>query len=196
MTTTTFNAATTTTGMGLTSGDDGTLTIKTGATAGAQVNALTFAADGTPTFLKGGPCFSAYLSAAQSISLSTLTKLQANIEEFDTNSAYDNATNYRFTPLVAGYYQISGAVYLGAASGITNGLCSVYKNGVRFKDGSAIYPASAPAVSQVTVSTLVYLNGSTDYVELYGYVAGTGAATFGAAAPNLSYFQAVFVRGV
>lgn len=52
MTTTTLNAATTTTGMGFSSGDDGSLIIKTGATAGAQVNAVSFAADGTPTFLK------------------------------------------------------------------------------------------------------------------------------------------------
>jgi hypothetical protein len=34
-------------------GDDGTLVIKTGA-AGSKVNALSFAADGTPTFLRGG----------------------------------------------------------------------------------------------------------------------------------------------
>jgi len=52
MTTTTLSASTTTTGVNIASGDDGTLTIKTGATAGAQVNALSFAADGTPTFLK------------------------------------------------------------------------------------------------------------------------------------------------
>jgi len=52
MTTTTLSASTTTTGVNIASGDDGTLTLKTGATAGAQVNALSFAADGTPTFLK------------------------------------------------------------------------------------------------------------------------------------------------
>lgn len=50
MTTTTLNAATTTTGAGIAGGDDGTLTIKTGATAGAQVNALSFTAAGVPTF--------------------------------------------------------------------------------------------------------------------------------------------------
>jgi hypothetical protein len=54
MTTTTLNAASSTGPTGISSGDDGTLTIKTGATAGSQVNALTFAADGTPTFLKAG----------------------------------------------------------------------------------------------------------------------------------------------
>jgi hypothetical protein len=52
MPTTTLSASTTTTGVNIASGDDGTLTLKTGSTAGAQVNALSFAADGTPTFLK------------------------------------------------------------------------------------------------------------------------------------------------
>ena len=142
-----------------------------------------------------GPCFSAYLSAPQSISLATLTKLQANTEEFDTTGDYDNATNYRFTPLVAGYYQVNGDIYLGAASGITNGLCAIYKNGVRFKDGANSYPVSAPALAQVTVSAIVYLNGSTDYIELYGIVNGAGAATFGTASGgNVSYFQAVLMR--
>lgn len=46
MTTTTLSASTTTTGVNIASGDDGTMVIKTGATAGAQVNAMSFAADG------------------------------------------------------------------------------------------------------------------------------------------------------
>ena len=49
--TTILAAATSTTGAVLDpSVGDGQLIIKTGATAGAQVNALSFAADGTPTF--------------------------------------------------------------------------------------------------------------------------------------------------
>ena len=55
----------------------------------------------------GGPTFSAYLSSGQTISNATHTKIQYNTEEWDTNNNYDNATNYRFTPTVAGYYQIN-----------------------------------------------------------------------------------------
>jgi hypothetical protein len=50
MTTTTLNAASSTGPTGISSGDDGTLTIKTGVTAGSQVNALVIDAAGKVSF--------------------------------------------------------------------------------------------------------------------------------------------------
>jgi hypothetical protein len=44
------------------------------------------------------PAFEARLSADQTISDDTLTKITLDTEIFDTNSDYDNSTNYRFTP--------------------------------------------------------------------------------------------------
>ena len=75
------------------------------------------------------PAFSAYRNGSQSALVSgTWTKVLCNTEEFDTNSNYDNTTNYRFTPTVAGYYQINGAISPIAFSG--NYLsCGIYKNG-------------------------------------------------------------------
>lgn len=52
MTTTTITAADATNGLVQTGGNDGTLTLRTGP-SGGKVNALSFASDGTPTFLKG-----------------------------------------------------------------------------------------------------------------------------------------------
>ena len=43
------------------------------------------------------PAFQATLSANQTISHAVETKIQFNSETFDTNSAYDPTTNYRFT---------------------------------------------------------------------------------------------------
>jgi hypothetical protein len=43
------------------------------------------------------PSFFAYLSSAQSISTNTITKAQCDTENWDTDSAYDNSSNYRFT---------------------------------------------------------------------------------------------------
>jgi len=43
------------------------------------------------------PAFLARLSANQSIANATWTKIAVNTEIFDTDSAYDNSTNYRFT---------------------------------------------------------------------------------------------------
>ena len=54
--------------------------------------------------MKNTPAFEAYLSSAQSVSDATSTKAQPNTELFDTDSAYDNSSTYRFTPQVAGKY--------------------------------------------------------------------------------------------
>ena len=48
------------------------------------------------------PAFEAYLSANQTISHDTVTKIQFNTEVYDTDNCYDNSTNYRFTPTTAG----------------------------------------------------------------------------------------------
>ena len=75
------------------------------------------------------PVVFAYLSADQSISSGVWTKVAFDIERFDTNNFYDNATNYRFQPTIAGYYQINTNVLPGGSSGSVsqiNGIISVY----------------------------------------------------------------------
>jgi hypothetical protein len=145
--------------------------------------------------INNAPAFSAYLSSGQSVTTGVATKLAANIEEFDTNSNYDNVTNYRFTPTVAGYYQINGNLGFGTTGNITGALGMIYKNGARFKDGNYTTAASSGTSFYPVVSALIYFNGSTDYVELYGLITGTGTITFGVNAGTLSYFQGVLVRG-
>lgn len=129
------------------------------------------------------PAFSAYASTATSTPTGTFTKLVFATEEFDTNS---NFASDRFTPTVAGYYQINGATSGGFATMIV----SVFKNGTEYKRGTQALGAS---LSCVNVSTLVYLNGSTDYVELYWYQASgsTQNSTTGSA---VSYFNGAMVR--
>ena len=57
--------------------------------------------------ISGGPAFSVQMGSTQSISSGTYTKLQFNTKNYDTNNNFDATTNYRFTPTVAGYYQIN-----------------------------------------------------------------------------------------
>lgn len=175
----------------------GTTTIIPSAVAGTTTVTMP-AATGTMMVSGNMPAFSAYLSTSQIISSNTFTKLQANTEEFDTASCYDNATNYRFTPNVAGYYQINGNIQLGASSGLSNNNgCFIYKNGSRFKDGNLqSVTANAGTLMFSVVSALIYLNGSTDYVELYGLCTGTGTISFGSSGSStVSWFQGVLVRG-
>ena len=167
------------------------------ATAGAVTS--TYIADAAVTQTKlaagvagTGPAFSAYANSAQSWSSGTWTKIQFQVEEFDTANCFDNSTNYRFTPTVAGYYQVNGSFKAGG-SNITITSINVYKNGSEYKQGTN-FTTSGTMAYNATVAVLVYLNGSTDYIELYGWVtaaSGAGAANGGSAQ---NYFQASLVR--
>lgn len=117
------------------------------------------------------PAFRAHLSADQTgISSVTFTKVNLNTEEFDTNGCFDNATNYRFTPTVAGYYQFNWLLRGDGAS--LTGISSVLrKNGSTVAEGTYL-PISSTA-QRSGGSRLIYMNGSTDYVELFGYLIGS-----------------------
>jgi hypothetical protein len=122
-----------------------------------------------------GPAFNAYATATQSITTGTLTKIILSNKRFDTNSNFDSTTNYRFTPTVAGYYAISGAIAINAPSANTGAYAIIYKNGTGYavaggSGNTAMYPFPS-------VSSIVYCNGSTDYVELYGYISSATAST-------------------
>jgi hypothetical protein len=127
-----------------------------------------------------GPAFSAYLpTTAQSVTTATWTKVALSAKDFDTNLNFDTST-YRFTPTVAGYYQISGNIGGNASSTETTIQIAIYKNGASVSVVS-IAPTLATFNScYVGTSKLLYLNGSTDYVELYGYVAASSAPKFDA----------------
>jgi len=138
-----------------------------------------------------GPAFSAYLSANQSITANTFTKVQFNTTEFNLGSAYDATTNYRFTPTVAGYYQVNLTIYT-SGTGSTAGNVYIYKNGASFKSGQTV----AANQQVVPVPAIIYMNGSTDYIEAYSYVtSGTGIVIAGTTgnAP-FCYFQAMLIR--
>jgi len=166
----------------------GAVTLAAPAVAGS--NTATFpAATGTVMVSGNMPAFSAYRSGTQSISNSTYTKVQLNAEEFDTANAFDSTTNYRFTPQVAGYYQINGEINAGGSSPVASASAiAIYKNGSPYKYG--VYTIAAGA--NVSVSSLVYLNGSTDYVELYGYLVSVGAGFQGNSTDT--YFNGCLVR--
>jgi hypothetical protein len=136
-----------------------------------------------------GPAFSATQSTATSCANGTLTKILFQTEEFDTNSNYDTSTS-RFTPTVAGYYQVNCGVYF---AGLTSqyGFSAFYKNGSLFKYGNT-FGATAGGCT-VNNSCLIYMNGSTDYLEVYAtQLIGFSLNTL--ADPTLTYFQASMVR--
>jgi hypothetical protein len=138
------------------------------------------------------PAFSAYLATNQSIANNTATKITINTEVFDTASCFDNSTNYRFTPTVAGYYQIIGAV-ADVSGGTSGGLkCRLYKNG-------SLYTYSNMPMTNTGVinqcSTIMYLNGTTDYVELWCDQNSGGSLNIGGGATAGTMFSGCLLRG-
>jgi len=143
-----------------------------------------------------GPAFSAYLPTTnQSISSSTWTKVALSAEEFDTNNNFDSTTNYRFTPTVAGYYQISACSNIDAnTTSATSVYLAIYKNGSIYKYTRITLVGGNNVNGGSTVSTIVSLNGSTDFIEFYAQSVGGTAPilTFGSTA---TYMSGSLVRG-
>ena len=139
-----------------------------------------------------GPAFSAYVpNNTQSLVTNTFIKIQFSTIEFDTASCYDNVTNYRFTPTVAGYYQVNLTVgFGGSATGF--GLVSIFKNGSRFRDGTIIPNSNLGPLC--VASALIYFNGTTDYVEGFAYQTSGGNLTVSVNTGTAGFFQASMVR--
>ncbi len=134
-----------------------------------------------------GPAFSAYANTNQSVTSAVLTKVQINTKIFDTNTCFNNTTNYRFTPNIAGYYQVNGGI--GANTTATLIQVAIYKN------GTSVAQTNLPTGNaSVCISTLVYLNGSTDYIELYGALTGTSQQIYGTTNNPFTIFSASMVR--
>ena len=133
-----------------------------------------------------GPAFSAYANAATSLTNGAFTKISFQVEDYDTNN---NFASSRFTPTVAGYYQISAA---SSVSGGTTAELSiaVYKNGAGHRQGSDFITAGSQYAQ--SISTLVYCNGSTDFIEIYLYIATAGKLT--GTGDNSVWFNGAMIR--
>ena len=149
----------------------GTVTLQAQAVSGTTVLTLptangTVLTTATPFSNGQGPAFRATASASQTFTSNTWTKVTLGTEVWDTNNNFNTST-YRFTPTVAGYYQVNGGYSYNttAAAGYTL-ITSIYKNGSELIRGAEMYSLTA-TYNQSVVSGVVYMNGSTDYIELY-----------------------------
>lgn len=183
--------ATTTNGVVIQPDNSGSLVLQTN----SGTTALTIDTSQNVAFAKGftvgataAPTFRASKNSGQSISTSTWTKIQYNVGDWDTNSNYDNATNYRFTPTVAGYYQVDVAIEYNNVIG--SYIAAIYKNGSAYIF-TAFYAGSTIG-SHPTAHGLIYMNGTTDYIEGYTYTSTASQSLYNGVA---TYFNASMVRG-
>lgn len=136
------------------------------------------------------PYFSASLSAAQTVSTGVITKMQANTVLVDSNSWYDGVTNFRYTPLQAGKYRMSGSCE-GLGTTISEVDSELRKNGSTYARNLNL--ASGVATSS-TIDITMTANGSTDFFELFCIVTGTGTTQInGGTAPIRSWFEGRYI---
>jgi hypothetical protein len=160
----------------------------------------------TGTVMVNGPAFSAYNSGTQSVSNSTETKATLDTKEYDTGTCFNNTgstttlnglsvPSYSFCPNIAGYYQVSGLIRYGTSS-ITQAWFLIYKNGSPYiRIHEQVVGVVSTGTYNASGSCLIYLNGTGDYISLYGYVTATTPIFANAGTPYTSRMQASLVRG-
>jgi len=177
----------------------GTITVgQSGDTISIPSGATLTVAGSTISSADMGPSFYATLSSSQTITKGATTKVQINTELYDSDNCYDNSSNYRFTPTTAGKYFVFGKI--GFNNNQTNGstpFARIYKNGSNYAI-SGFSNGNSFGVNTADVSAIVDMNGSSDYVELYGdYDGGTATYSFlGNSSYGRCWFGAYRILGV
>ena len=160
-----------------------------------------FAFTGTVSGAGGAntPAFQARNGSDQDIGYTgTFVKITCNTEVFDTDSKYDNSSNYRFTPTVAGKYYCYANIVFESTSSSNNGdnliklITAIYKNGSQaaysqYNKGTQTDGAKQRSIQVITVLDL----DADDYIELYGMADnGIAGSTRVAADASATYFGA------
>ena len=137
------------------------------------------------------------LSADQTgVTDNVATKVQFNSEEFDTDSIYDNSTNYRLTipSGKAGKYQIEANVFVASNSGVSTlnrAIAYIYKNGSTFCSSFLDFRNNPIQKTNIVVSAVIDLAVG-DYIEIFGMGDSTDSANVsfkGNSSARESWFQ-------
>jgi len=129
------------------------------------------------------PLFDARIQNAYSISSSTDTLINANVEIHDVGGCYNNtngsvtlngltAPAYSFTPNVAGKYYIFFNCGFGAAGDSQLEATNIYirKNGSTYQQGHQNLGANPLHFLTLNISAIITFNGTGDYVQFYSFI--------------------------
>lgn len=145
----------------------------------------------------GGPAFKAHMSGNLSLTSNVTTVIAADTETYDTDGCYDTST-YRFTPTVAGYYyaNVNGRYHVPTSNQCAFAL-SVRVNGSQVATGQHDMNAGNNTDGLTfNRSTIVYLNGTTDYVDFtaYQYIYTSPQSRNLVSTSNQTFIEAFFIR--
>ena len=152
-------------------------------------------ASGSVTIKTSSPTFSAYGNAAQTLTAGVYTKAVLNAEDYDTNNNFDSTTNYRFTPTVAGYYQLNLKLSVASTTSLTTVIADFRKNGSGANNGRALqFGLSLGSFAILNANNIMYFDGSSDYCEIWVYLDGVGTLTISSNDKNTTFFQGSMIR--
>lgn len=128
-------------------------------------------------------------TVAQSIASATSVALTFTTEDLDPSGFHDPVTNNsRITPTVAGWYRFTGTYFTAAMTTPTQRQIFFRKNGA-----GAVAPgardAGAALTASIATTSLIQMNGTTDYVELVVQQSSAGAVNTSVASQQSSVFE-------
>jgi len=170
----------------------GSVTVSVPAVAGT--NTVTIPASSGVVMVSGNmPAFSYYGNADQTPASGTAVKVQYNTQLFDTTGGMYNASTYRFTPTIAGYYNVYAFFEWQGHAGNTGQAIFIYKNGSAYRRGQLF--SATGGNTQAAVNGIIQMNGSTDYLEIYGIQnTGSSLTIFNSNGQNYNCFEACLIR--
>ena len=124
---------------------------------------------------------------------------------FDTNGCYNPSPNptylngiwvppYSWAPNIPGYYQINTGVQLQSTNITTNNWLYLFKQFAQVSQFSMVASQASSAFYSGVISSVVYMNGVSDFVNVQFYpISGTTWSTNGNY-PTANYFNGCFLR--
>jgi hypothetical protein len=123
------------------------------------------------------PAFRAFAGAAQTLTSTTDTRIALTGKTFDTASCFNNTAStvggippYAFLPNVAGYYQINAVIGVVSTTTLNYNFIQIRKNNLN--ENIAIYGPYNATTNYGSLAVLLFLNGTTDYVDLFVQAGG------------------------
>ena len=153
-------------------------------TLGQSGDTIALGSGASQTVAVNTPCFQVYNSSHQTVTHNVVTKFQGNVESVDSNGAYDNTTNYRWTcpSGQGGTYLFWWKLFVHANGNTLNSTNAYLKkngttiSGVANNDGTN---TNGNDETQVPITGSFMTNISAgDYVELYGWATTSNSGSY------------------
>lgn len=137
-------------------------------------------------------------NAGQTFYTGTLTKVQWEDKEWDTNNAVSDVGGFRFTAPIAGYYQVDFSVLFASSPAWAESELSyfgIYKNGSQYSWVDREWGYSGTGYVPIMGHETVYLNAG-EYIEVYGYQNSGATQTIHAIDSLWNYITVTRIGGV